>query len=136
MSTQLIGASLIAAFAVFLIGAGFWLVREFEQPLSLRLRAVAARPRRWIWIHAWMLAGTLVSLGATTLLVMQLRAAGAGWLATTAQILFSAGCVAFLAALAVGLGLTPAAAAATARTGNVPAGYLRPQRFASRLHGG
>ena len=134
MTARTIAILLIAAFVVFLTGAAFWLVGEFEHPLASRLRAVAMRHRRWMWIHAWMFAGTLLSIVATTSLVALLRAGGGGWLATTALVLFVTGCLAFLAALIVGLSVTPAAAPATAQTGVVPTSCLSTHTFASRLH--
>src|SRR5688500_12175136 len=66
MSIRLAAALLVGAFVVFLIGAGFWLLDEFEQPLAIRLRAVASRHVRWMWIHSWMFLGTLVSVAAVT----------------------------------------------------------------------
>jgi hypothetical protein len=67
------GTLLVAAFAVFLVGAGFWLVREFERPLDSMLPAVVAHRRRWMWIHAWMIAGTLVSVLAVASMFRLLR---------------------------------------------------------------
>lgn len=136
MTTRTIAALLVAAFVVFLAGAAFWLVREFEQPLAIRLKAVAMRRRRWMWIHVWMLAGTLVSIVAMASLVSLLRADGDAWLATVALVLFVTGALAFLAALLMGLGVTPGAAAAIVRTGVVPAPYLAVHRVASGLHAG
>jgi hypothetical protein len=103
---------LIAAFVIFLVGAGFWLVREFEQPLEPKLRAVAAHRRRWVWIHSWMVAGTITSVAAVTLLVRLLKSDGGGSLATTALAFFAFGCAGFLVSLAVGLTATPKAAVA------------------------
>ena len=134
MPTRVIGALLIAAFVVFLVGAGFWLVREFEQPLGIRLRAVAMRHRRWVWIHGWMCAGTVVSIVAMTSLVARLRAGGNEWLSTTALVLFAAGCLAFMVTLFLGLSATPAAATATVQTGVIPPAYLAVHRVAGRLH--
>lgn len=48
MSIRLAAALLVGAFGVFLVGAGFWLLDEFEQPLAIRLRAVANRHVRWM----------------------------------------------------------------------------------------
>jgi hypothetical protein len=85
---------LVMAFFVFLIGAGFWIVREFEQPLAARLRAVA----------------------------------------TTGQMLFAAGGIAFLGSLTVGLTGTPGAASVFARTGVVPPAYLSWRRLGNALY--
>lgn len=128
------GTLLVAAFAVFLVGAGFWLVREFEQPLAEMLRAVEARRRRWIWIHAWMMAGTLVSVVAVASLVRLLRDDGGGLLATTGFAAFASGCVAFLVSIAFRLTATTRAAAETVHTSAVPLAYPSRHRFASALY--
>jgi hypothetical protein len=125
---------LVMAFFVFLIGAGFWIVREFEQPLAARLRAVAIHRRRWIWIHSWMVAGTIVSVAAVTLLARLLRDDGGALLATTGQMLFAAGGIAFLGSLTVGLTGTPGAASVFARTGVVPPAYLSWRRLGNALY--
>ena len=134
MTLRLTAILLIAACTIFLVGAGFWLVREFEQPLALRLAAVARHHRRWMWIHAWMCAGTLISVPAIASLVALLRNDRGGWPAATALVLFPAGCVAFLGALIVGMTATRTAAAAANNTGSVPPAYVRVHRLASRLH--
>jgi hypothetical protein len=107
MNIHKTGILLVSAFVIFLTGAGFWLVREFEQPLPVRLRAVDARSRRWMWIHAWMLAGTVTSLWAVGSLVRILRADNGGRLATIGFAAFATGCLAMLASLAFGLTATP-----------------------------
>lgn len=136
MTIQTTGTLLVTAFVVFLVGAGFWLVHEFEQPLAVRLRAVATRRRRWMWIHAWMLAGTLVSLQAMASLAQLLRGDGGGRLATIGFAAFAAGCLAMLVSLAFGLIATPRAARETVRTNAVPLAYQRRYRFASALYVG
>jgi hypothetical protein len=125
---------LVMAFFVFLIGAGFWLVGEFEQPLAARLRAVAIRRRRWIWIHWWMVAGTIASVAAVTLLVQLLRDDRGALLATAGQVLFATGGLAFLGSLAVGLTGTPVAASVFVRTGEVPPAYLSWHRLGNALY--
>jgi hypothetical protein len=131
---QTTGTLLIVAFVVFLAGAGFWLVREFEQPLAVRLRAVAAHRRRWIWIHVWMIAGTLVSLWAVSSLVRLLRDDGGGHWATLGLATFATGCLAMLASLTFSLTATPRAARETVSTSAVPPAYQARQRFASVLY--
>lgn len=136
LTVQSTGTLLVAAFAVFLVGAGFWLVREFERPLAEMLRAVDARRRRWIWIHAWMLAGTLVSMLAVASLVRLLRDDGGGLLATTGLSAFTSGCVAFLVSLVFRMTATPRAAAETVHTGAIPLTYQLRHRLASALYVG
>ena len=128
------GILLISAFVIFLAGAGFWLVREFEQPLPARLRAVDAHARRWMWIHAWMLPGTVTSVWAVASLVRILRADHGGILATMGFAAFASGCLAMLASLAFGLTATPRAARETVRTNSVPLTYQRRYRVASALY--
>lgn len=134
MSVSTIGLLLIAAFVLFLVGAAFWLVQEFEQPLELRLRAIAVRRRRWVWIHAWMLAGTTVGVAGATMLARTLRDAGDAWPATVALVVFASGCVGFIVALLISLIRTPAAANRTARTGIVPETYKSTHRMVGFLH--
>jgi hypothetical protein len=134
LTVQSTGTLLVAAFGVFLMGAGFWLVHEFEQPLSARLRAVAAHRRRWIWIHAWMLAGTLVSVLAVASLVRLLRDEGGGLPAAAGLAAFASGCLAFLVSLVFGLTATPRAAAETVRTSAVPLAYQTRHRLANALY--
>ena len=136
VTIQTTGALLVTAFVVFLAGAGFWLVREFEQPLAVRLRAVAIRQRRWMWIHAWMLLGTIVSLWAVSALVRLLRDDGGGRWATIGFAAFASGCLAMLGSLAFALTATPRAARETLRTSAVPPAYQRRQRVASALYVG
>lgn len=124
----------MAAFAVFLVGAGFWLVREFERPLDLMMRAIEARPRRWLWIHAWMVAGTLVSVLAAASMFRLLRDDGGGLLATIGFAAFVSGCLGFLVTLLFRLTATPRAAAATVATGAVPPAYQSRHRFTSSLY--
>jgi hypothetical protein len=134
VNLQTTGTLLVAAFMVFLAGAGFWLVREFEQPLAVRLCAVAAHQRRWMWIHAWMIAGTLMSLLAVSSLVRLLRDDGGGRWATVGWVLFAIGCFAMLASLIFGVTATPRAAMESLRTGVVPLAYQGRQRIASALY--
>ena len=136
MTASRTGVWLIAGFGVFLIGAGFWIVGEFERPLPEMLRAVDARRSRWIWIHSWMIAGTLVSVLAVAFLAEQLRDNGGGFLATTGQLAFAAGCLVWLIALAIRLTLTPGAAAEMVRTDAVPTAYEVRHRLAYALYAG
>jgi len=131
---QSTGILLVAAFAIFLVGAGFWLVREFERPLDVMLRAVEARRRRWMWIHAWMVAGTLVSVLAVASMFRLLRDDGGGLLSTIGFAAFVSGCLAFLVTLLFRLTATPRAAAATVATGTVPPAYQSKHRFTSALY--
>ena len=58
---QSTGILLVAAFAVFLVGAGFWLVREFEKPLEVMLRGGPFAPP--IVAHSFgLLAGIVLLL--------------------------------------------------------------------------
>ena len=136
MSIQTTGTLLVAAFVLFLVGAGFWLVREFEQPLAVKLRAVAARRRRWMWIHAWMLVGILTSVWAMASLVRVLLDNGGGRLATMAFVAFASGCLAMLGSVIFSLTATPRAAQETVSAGAVPLAYQRRYRFASALYAG
>ena len=136
MTLRFTGTLLVAAFVVFLVGAGFWLVREFERPLEEMLPAVEARRRRWIWIHSWMVAGTLVSVLAMTSLVRFLGDDEGVVPASTALVVFASGCLAFLVSLAIRLTSTPRAADETVRTGTVPEAYRSRHRLASALYTG
>jgi hypothetical protein len=128
------GILLVMAFVVFLVGAGFWLVREFERPLAEALPAVNKRRRRWIWIHCWMVAGTLVSLAAITSLVQLLRREGGELLSTAGLVAFGLGCLGFLVALVIRLTATTRAAGEAVRTGAVPVAYRPRHRVATALY--
>ncbi|MCA1727034.1 MAG: hypothetical protein LC722_05110 [Actinobacteria bacterium] len=132
--TRVTGALLVAAFVVFLIGAGFWLPREFERPLEERLVAAHRRARRWMWIHAWMVAGTIVGMLASRSLARLLEDHGAGGSATAAALVFVAGSALWLVALGIHLTSTLPAAGSVARDGDVPASYAPRHRLAAALH--
>ena len=134
MSARPVGILLVAAFVVFLTGAAFWLIGEFERPIEVRLRAVSNRSFRWMWIHAWMLLGTLTSAVAVGALGRLLRQHGGGWLAAAGPLVFAVGCIAFLGALVIGLTATPSAAADLVRTGGIPPGYLLWHRLGAGLY--
>jgi hypothetical protein len=83
-----------------------------------------------------MVAGTITSVAAVTLLVRLLKSDGGGSLATTALAFFAFGCAGFLVSLAVGLTATPKAAVASIHTGVVPPAYLPVHRLAGALYVG
>ncbi|MEZ4501077.1 MAG: hypothetical protein R3C39_00420 [Dehalococcoidia bacterium] len=128
------GLLLVAAFGVFLTGAAFWRIDEFERPnLEGRLVAVARRMPRWRWIHGWMVAGTVTSAVAVVALA-RLLTPERGGLATIAAVASALGCGAMLGSLALGLTSTPRAAIEVVRTGALPDGYERWSRRANRLY--
>lgn len=136
MTPRSTGILLVTAFVVFLVGAAFWLVREFERPLAEMLQAVHARRRRWQWIHTWMFVGTLLSILAVSALGLLLLDEGGAPLATAGLVLFDVGCLAFLVSLVVRLTATPLAAEELVRTNVVPDAYQSRIRRANALHVG
>jgi len=128
------GALLVVAFAVFLVGAGFWRARRFDRPLTEMLHAVHAWRSRWLWIHRWMFAGTLLSMMAVTALVMLLLEDGGGLLAAAGLGVFVFGCLAFLVALVARLTSTPRAAEELLHTNTVSIAYQSRIVRAKALH--
>jgi hypothetical protein len=95
---------------------------------------VVAHRRRWLWIHAWMVAGTLVSVLAAASMFRLLRDDRGAILATVGLAAFVLGCLVWFVSLAFRLTATPRAASETVRAGAVPPGYRSRHRFASALY--
>ena len=104
------------------------------RPPEAMLRAVDARRRRWIWIHAWMIVGTIVSVLAVVSMSRLLCDEGRCLLAIVGATAFIVGSLAFLVTLVLRLTATPSAAADTVRAGAVPQAYRSQARFMGVLH--
>src|SRR5262245_37084960 len=71
------GWLLCAGFIVFMVGAVLWRPGWFQAPLlSDQLKNVASHASAWTWIHVWIAAGVVTTLGGLAAWVELQRQAG------------------------------------------------------------
>jgi hypothetical protein len=119
---------------VFFVGAAFWRPAEFQAPLlSEVLRHVAARHTTWLWIHAWMAAGVLITLAGLTTFIELQRLTGERLATPIGVAVFATGALLWLVAMAVRVTVQDFAAT-QALTGGVPEFYPPIHRLVGVLH--
>lgn len=96
------GWLLCAGLVVFLVGAVVWRPALFQAPLlSDQLKNVAAHRVAWLWIHAWLAAGVVVTTAALSVWVELQRQAGERLATPIAFTIYLVGAVLWLAAMAM-----------------------------------
>lgn len=116
---QTVGGLLIGGFAVFLVGAALWKL-EYQRPLPEALLAIAQSPRRWRWIHAWMIVGVVITIAGLGALAQLQADSGELVYGTVGFLLFATGGIVWLVAAAWRLTALALASHETQRTGTVP----------------
>ena len=116
---QSVGGLLIGGFVIFLVGAAFWKL-DFQRPLPEALLAIAQSPKRWRWIHTWMIAGVAITIAGLGALARLLAESGELIYGTVGFVLFAVGGIVWLVAAAWRLTALVLASQETKRTGTVP----------------
>jgi hypothetical protein len=129
----LVGGVLVAGLVVFLVGAVRWRL-SYERPAEESLPGIHQDRRRRAWIHAWMIAGVVLTTAGLAGLTRALEQADAAVLAAIGATVYACGATGFLVSLAFRLGVVPWAAERTARTGSVPDGFAAFDRWAAVLY--
>ena len=93
------GWLLVGGMAVFFVGAGAWSL-GFQAPvLADTLRNVGHAPARWLWIHAWMAAGVLVTVAGLTAWAEDQREVGERLATPIGGVLYLAGAILWLVSM-------------------------------------
>jgi hypothetical protein len=116
------GWLLVGGAVAFIVGAILWRI-VYQEPAAQSLPAIAGDHTRWMWIHAWMVLGVVVTTVAFAGLRELLCDSGERMFATFAFALYFFGAVLGVAWLAFRLTAHDWAAAEMARTGTVPAWF-------------
>ena len=106
---MLVGGVLVAGLAIFLVGATAWRL-DYQRPPHESLPLIHRDRRRWVWIHVWMVAGTVVTPAGLAGVAVILDKSTATVLAAMAATAYLAGTVCRLASLAFRLTVAPWAA--------------------------
>ena len=116
---QSVGGLLIGGFVVFFVGAALWKM-DYQRPLPEALLAIARSPRRWRWIHTWMIAGVAITIAGLGALARLLADSGEIVYGTVGFVLFAVGGIVWLVGAAWRLTALVAASRETERAGTVP----------------
>ena len=116
---QTVGGLLIGGFVVFLIGAALW-KQEYQKPLPEALLAIARSPRRWRWIHTWMIAGVAITIAGLGAFARLLSESGELIYGTVGFLLFALGGIVWLIGVAWRLTVLVQASRDIEETGTVP----------------
>ena len=130
---QTVGGLLIAGFVVFLLGAALWKA-DYQRPLPEALPAIAQSPRRWRWIHTWMIAGVAITIAGLGALAQLLADSGELIYGTVGFVLFAVGGILWLVAVAWRLTVLVLASRETEQTGSVPGGIQGWSEWFGALH--
>ena len=130
---QTVGGLLIAGFVVFLVGAALW-KSDYQRPLPEALLAIAQSPRRWRWIHTWMIAGVAITIAGLGALAGLLADSGELIYGTVGFVLFAVGGIVWLVAVAWRLTALVMASRETEQTGSVPGDIQGWSEWFSTLH--
>ena len=130
---QTVGGLLIGGFVLFLIGAAFW-KSDYQRPLPEALLAIAQSPRRWRWIHIWMIGGVIISIAGLGALARIFAASGELVYSTVGFVLFAVGGTVWLVAAAWRVSSLASAARETEQTGAVPPGTQGWSDWFGALH--
>ena len=96
---QSVGGLLIGGFVVFLVRAALW-KQDYQRPLPETLLAIAQSPRRWRWIHTWMIVGVAITIAGLGALARLLADSGEPIYGTVGFVLFAVGGIVWLVAVA------------------------------------
>jgi hypothetical protein len=125
---------LISGLVVFMVGAVLWKLDFQSRDLGHVLRSVAAERGRWLWIHAWIAAGVVLSVGGLVAWVDVQRQAGESTLTPVAVAIFALGAVLWLVAIGMRVTVQDSAAAEVLAGAGVPSGYPALHRLAGLLY--
>ena len=132
-SSVLAGGVLVAGLVIFLVGAAAWRL-AYQRPLQESLPVIHTDRRRWTWIHAWMVAGLVVTPAGLAGLVVTLDEETAAVLTAMATAVYLSGGVCWVASLAFRLTVVPWAAERTVADGHVPDGFAAYDQWAGALY--
>jgi hypothetical protein len=128
------GWLLVAGFVVFLLGAVFWRY-AFQGPiLAETLRSVGAENSRWLWIHAWIAAGSVLTAVGLSQWVEIQRAAGERLRTPAAVTLYVLGVALWLVGIGIRVTIQTWAADEVLAGRGVPAMYAAIHRLAGVLY--
>ena len=130
---QTVGGLLIGGFVVFLIGAALW-KQDYQRPLPKAMLAIAQSPRRWRWIHTWMIGGVVITVAGLGVLARLLAERGELIYGTVGFVLFAVGGIVWLVAVAWRLTVFVLASRETEQTGTVPSGIQGWSEWFGALH--
>ncbi len=130
---MLVGGVLVAGLAIFLVGATAWRL-DYQRPPHESLPLIHRDRRRWVWIHVWMVAGTVVTPAGLAGVAVILDKSTATVLAAMAATAYLAGAVCWLASLAFRLTVVPWAAEQAVTVGDIPDGYAAYDRWSGALY--
>jgi hypothetical protein len=131
--SELVGGVLVAGLGIFLVGAVGWRL-DYQRPLPESLPLIHQDRRRWAWIHAWMMAGVVVTTAGLAGLAAIDEALTDGVLTAVAAAVYLTGAVCWLASLAFRLTVTSWTAEQTVTLGAVPQDFAAYDGWAGLLY--
>jgi hypothetical protein len=128
------GSLLAAGLVVFMIGAVFWQF-TFQLPvLADTLRSVGAESARWLWIHAWLAGGVVITMAGLSVWVEIQRDAGEKSRTPAGVTLYLVGAILWLIAIGIRVTIQAWAADEVLEGRGVPAIYPAIHRLAGLLY--
>ena len=127
------GLVLVAGLVIFLVGAMRWRP-EYQAEAEVALPAMHADPRRWTWIHAWMVAAMFVTPAGLAMAASLVRPDDAAATARAAAVIFTVGAACLVVSLTYRLTVVPWAAGRTVADGTPPELYAATEPWASLLY--
>ncbi len=128
------GWMLTAGLVVFMIGAVGWRM-GFQSPvLAETLRNVGSQSARWLWIHAWIAAGVLLTVMGLAAWLEIARAAGDRSRTPAGVTLYAVGAVLWLIAIGIRVTVQSWAAGEVVGGRGVPEIYPAIHRLAGLLY--
>jgi hypothetical protein len=125
---------LVAGFVVFLTGAALWRF-DFQAPvLEDTLRSVGEEPSRWLWIHGWIAAGSIVTAVGLSQWAELQRAAGERLRTPAAVTLYVLGVALWLVGIGIRVTIQTWAAGEVLAGRGVPAMYPAVHRLAGVMY--
>jgi hypothetical protein len=132
-ASTLVGIVLVAGLVVFGVGAGGWRL-AFEAPPHQALPRIHAEPRRWTWIHAWMVPAMFVTAAGVAGLPRVVAGGAAATIATMAGVVYALGALCWIVSLVFRLTVVPWAAGRTVADGEPPAGFVAFNDWSGMLY--
>jgi hypothetical protein len=132
-AADVVGITLVAGAVVFLVGAGGWRL-VFDAGPAAALPRIHAEPRRWRWIHGWMIPAMFLTSAGLLAVPRVIGNGVAVVLATMAGIAYALGAVCWIVSLLFRLTVVPWAAGRTVADGAPPDGFLALDRWSASLY--
>lgn len=132
-ASSVTGAVMLGGLVAFMTGAVRWQLR-YEGALEDSLPPIHADRRRRAWIHAWMIAGVLVTSAGLAAFATMDDPTAAPAVATMAATIYIIGAACWIVALAFRLAVVPWAAERLVGHGCVPDGFIALDAWAGSLY--